>query len=154
MDLMRMMSQTEGRPRSEAAMFSPEIQHWPWLVACLRASKRDVRSSTQRIPWNPLNGTPVFILDRIKTGDQSKVTHWCVYSQHGWNDLLIPWRSDVTLWGSWTTPHTGRAAAMFSPRFNFDPGWQLSTRASKLDVRSSAQRIQWNPLNGTPREPI
>ena len=47
-------------------------------------------------------------------------------------DRFIAWRSDVTL----------------CPR---DSTWLVaSARASKRDVRSSAQRIQWNPLNGTP----
>ena len=35
-----------------------EIQLWPWSVGSAQASKCDVRSSAQRIQWNPLNGTP------------------------------------------------------------------------------------------------
>ena len=60
------------------------------------------------------------------------------------------WRSDVTFCGSWITPDTGRAAAMFYPEIQLWTWLRVSARASKRDVRSSAQRIQRNPLNGTP----
>ena len=60
------------------------------------------------------------------------------------------WRSDVTLRGSWITPDPGRAAAIFFPMLKLWPWLVASVRASKCDIRSSAQRIQWNPLNGTP----
>ena len=62
---------------------------------------------------------------------------------------VLTWRSDVTLWGSWITPDTGRAAAMFSPEIQLWPWLVARTRASKHHVRYSTQRTQWNPLNGT-----
>ena len=67
-----------------------------------------------------------------------------------WAHTQLAWRSDVMLWGSWITPDTGHAAAMFPPEIQLWPWLVASVWASKRDVRSSAQRIQWNPLNGTP----
>ena len=63
--------------------------------------------------------------------------------------IIIAWRSDVTLWGSWITPDTGRSRHVF-PEIQLWPWLAASTQASKRDIRSSAQRIQWNPSNGTP----
>ena len=67
-----------------------------------------------------------------------------------WSGENIAWRSDIMLWGSWITPDTGHAAAMLSPKIQLWPWLVVSARASKRDVRSWAQRIQWNPLNGAP----
>ena len=50
---------------------------------------------------------------------------------------------------SWNMPDPGRAAAIFFHDFQLWPWLVASTRALKRDVRFSAQRIQWNPLNGT-----
>ena len=85
---------------------------------------------------------------------------------------LIAWRSDVTFRGSWITPDTGCAAAIFFPMLNFnlsrDDGrprtcvqylqWYLDGRSMHARVvlhsyssvtLASAQRIQWNSMNGT-----
>ena len=45
------------------------------------------------------------------------------------NNLQVAWRSDVTLWGSWIIPDTGRAAAIFSPEIQLWP-WLVAKHAS------------------------
>ena len=76
-------------PARVAALHYVVVLHQPW------------RNVFTDIPWM-IRPEPVYILNMIKTGDQSR--------------FVLAWRSHVKLWGSWITPDTGRGRHALFPR--------------------------------------